>query len=195
MAVVRLTRVESEIGNLPNVCMRCGAPATTVTEKYLAWQPRWIAIILLVGLLFWKPPQMLPVIFGGLLYFIIGMILKKRMKLLAPMCEQHRSHWFRQVIFNFIALAAFPLMIVVGVFALPLPESPMGEEEQAFGRMVCFLTVVLLLAWVIVNVVVSRFLIHPTVITDRDMELSGVHDSFVEALTRWRARETPERGA
>jgi hypothetical protein len=175
MAVVRLTRVESETGKLPNVCMRCGAPATVMTKKNFSWQPPWIAITIL----------------GGLLpYIIIALILQKKMRLLAPMCPQHQNHWQRQVTYNLIAAAGFAL-VVGSIFAIPSYVGA-GVRADDVQNLACFGAFALLLVWLIVNVIFNYILIHPIEITDRDMQLKGVHESFKDALARWRVGESDD---
>ena len=65
-----------EIVDLPPVCMACGAPATVRKRKLFSWQPQWVPVLILVGLL--------P-------YIIVSLVLTKRQRVETPLCERHAS--------------------------------------------------------------------------------------------------------
>ena len=73
MATVRLYRDETEDFDLPAVCMKCGAPATTWKSKTFSWHPPWVYVLILIGLL--------P-------FAIVAMVLTKRRTILAPLCAR-----------------------------------------------------------------------------------------------------------
>jgi hypothetical protein len=173
MAVVRLTRVESENGKLPNVCMRCGAPADLYVQKRFSWRPSWVFILLLVNLL---------------VYLVVALILEKRMKLRAPMCRAHQNHWMKRLIFNLI-FGVVVLCSFVSIFVVPSALGLGRGQEDAIVGWICGGTLVLLLGWLVANIIIEQFMIRPEEITDRDMRLKGVHESFREALANWRIGE------
>ena len=51
MAKVKLGRREAEDGDLPPVCMRCGAVATEWKTKKFSWYPPWVSLLALLALL------------------------------------------------------------------------------------------------------------------------------------------------
>jgi hypothetical protein len=66
------------VKNLPDVCLRCGAPATLHKSKTFSWHPPWVYVLLIAGLL--------P-------FAIVAIVLTKRRRVEAPLCEQHKHHW------------------------------------------------------------------------------------------------------
>jgi hypothetical protein len=105
MAVVRLFLREAE-GPLPNVCMVCGREATLVKRKSFSWNPSWVWVTLLLGLL--------P-------FLIIALILTKRATVEAPLCAEHKYHWAKRT-----ALVLLGLLVVIGVLivAITLTSQP-----------------------------------------------------------------------
>jgi hypothetical protein len=170
MATIRLTRDESETGKLPGVCMRCGAPATELAKKDFTWVPAWVWVTILAG---------------ALPYVMLSIVLQQRMKLWAPMCRQHRHHWLKRLAFNLIACVVV-VGALAGMAALPDAWGLSQSEKESFRRWSGVGMAVLLTAWLIANVVIHQFMIRPARITDDDMELKGVHESFQAALVSWR---------
>src|SRR5437660_11736174 len=76
-----LSRYEATQGQLPRVCMRCGAPATLVKAKTFSWQPGWLLLLILLGVV------------GLVLFLVLSLTLSKRMRVQVPLCERHRHHW------------------------------------------------------------------------------------------------------
>jgi hypothetical protein len=100
MAQIRLGRYEAEEGELPPLCLRCGAPAVLFKAKLLSWQPAWTYIVF--GLTFWP-----------LLAFTA--ILRKRMRLLAPFCAAHRNHWQRRRLLSWSVLGGLLILFLLGI--------------------------------------------------------------------------------
>ena len=50
MAEIRLGLDEAD-GDLPEVCMCCGEPATLIRTKRMRWFPPWVNLLILLGLL------------------------------------------------------------------------------------------------------------------------------------------------
>jgi hypothetical protein len=131
---------------LPSVCMYCGAPATRRKSKTFSWHPPWIYILLLVGLL----PFML-----------VALIMTQRLRLSAPLCEQHRYHWgWRQAFVLLSLLGVFGLIAGLAIFTSARP----GQRPLLPGEAWIALPVALL-AWVILAIVVQTRTIRPTEIT------------------------------
>src|SRR5262245_28530139 len=111
MAQIRLGRYEAE-GGLPRVCMRCGAPATLFKTKNFSWYPSWVYILLLAGLL--------P-------FAIVALIMQKKMRVSAPLCDQHKHHWVWPT-----AAAVVALLLLLGMLfgGIALGGALEGEVEK-----------------------------------------------------------------
>ncbi len=92
MATVRLSRREAK-GDVPGLCVRCGAPATVERAKTMSWNPPWVYILLLVGLL--------P-------FAIVAVILTKRRRVTLPFCSSHHNHWLSRSLVIWLSLGGIP---------------------------------------------------------------------------------------
>lgn len=163
MAVLRLSRSEVETGQLPSLCMRCGAPATGHDTKKFSWHPQWVYALILAGLL--------PLL-------IVALIMTKRMNVRAPFCDAHRSHWSwrsRTLIFSFIGLA------ILGVCGFVLAVENKNSANPLSGAL-CVGCVLLGLAWVILAICLQSTSIEPREITDASITLDRVALGFCDAV-------------
>src|SRR5947209_3408531 len=97
MAVIRLGRYTGEEDDLPDVCMKCGAPATLRKRKQLSWYPRWVYFLLLVHIL---------------VFAIVALATTKRRTVSAPLCDEHKNHWMWRQLVVFLGFAAVVILIV-----------------------------------------------------------------------------------
>lgn len=88
MAEIRLGLYEMQSGHVPEVCLLCGAPATTWIKRKFSW----------------RPPDF--VVFGD---------NSRKMTVNLPMCAAHRKHWLRRVHFNLVYLAVLILLAGIAV--------------------------------------------------------------------------------
>jgi len=51
MATLRLGARPWDDAEMPDVCMRCGAPAEVRKQKTFSWHPGWLYVLLLVNVL------------------------------------------------------------------------------------------------------------------------------------------------
>src|SRR4051794_36566346 len=100
MPSVRLDRYEAENGEMPQVCMRCGEPATTVTARTFSWYPSWVMILFFCGLL--------P-------YILVAWLTTKRMLVRLPLCDQHENHWRWR---SQVTWGGLALLVLLGVAAV-----------------------------------------------------------------------------
>src|SRR4051794_39091667 len=103
MAEVRLGRHTADEEDLPDVCLKGGAPTTRRRMKTFSWHPPWIFVLLLVHVL---------------VYLIVALIVTKRRRVSAPLCAKHKNHWIgRSVLLgvSFLALAALGIASVVAL--------------------------------------------------------------------------------
>src|SRR5215831_3550225 len=98
MATVKLYDDEVDEGQLPRICMRCGAPADLQKRKTFSWCPGWVHVLILVGLLPW---------------LIVLLVLTKRKTVYVPLCNEHKNHWFVRTMITLSGLA-----VVFGFFVL-----------------------------------------------------------------------------
>jgi hypothetical protein len=142
--------------------MVCGREATLVKRKSFSWNPSWVWVTLLLGLL--------P-------FLIIALILTKRATVEAPLCAEHKYHWAKRT-----ALVLLGLLVVIGVLivAITLTSQPANVGRRFVW--VWFVWLACLLSWVIAAIIASVTAIRPTVITDRDITLARVAPAFVDAI-------------
>src|SRR5947209_19812623 len=102
MASIQLSRYEAEEGDLPEVCMSCGAPATERKRRRFISHPLWVYVLL-------------P--FGYLPYVVVAAVLTEHVRCYTLFCPRHKNHWrFRTLIIwgAFVALLA----VIVGSVVL-----------------------------------------------------------------------------
>lgn len=78
MASIRISRYEAEDGDLPDVCMCCGEPATQRKRRRFISHPVWVYILL-------------P--WGYILYAIVAAILTEEIRCYTLFCERHKHYW------------------------------------------------------------------------------------------------------
>jgi hypothetical protein len=163
MATTRLGRYEVERKLLPDLCMRCGAPATTHKSRNFAWYPTWISSLIVVGLFC-----------NALLIvgIILAAVMAKRMRVSVPLCDAHKNHWFMRGV---IILVSF-----VGLLGLAAIVIALSAKDFVWILIIGLL--IALVGWLILIGVLQSTSIRPTEITDNRITLRGVADSFAEAV-------------
>ncbi len=170
MARIRLGRYEAEHGELPFICMRCGAPATMVKRKSLAWHPPWVYVLI--------PAGVLP-------FVIVAMVLTKRMRLQIPLCDAHKSNWLVRALIiwgSFVVFLGMIVLIGAVLFALDEQRRRAGSAESGFSGFLCLGIVGGAIAWLISIPIIQNTAIHVTQITDSSITLTKVSPRFVEAV-------------
>jgi hypothetical protein len=173
MAQVRLTREEATEGIMPRVCMRCGADATITKAKTFSWHPQWADTLIIIGLLCFTP------------LLIIGIICSiattVRMRVIVPLCDEHKNHWSWRAWFIYGGLAFFAL---VGIGCLAFLLSQEGPDQSDLIGFVCVAPAVLGFIWLIAAAIVQSGAIKPAEITDRGITLNKVSPDFVQAMEK-----------
>jgi hypothetical protein len=122
MPTVWLDRDEAETGDLPSVCIRCGEDATTTSRQHFSWYPGWVNVLILAGLLPW---------------LIVALILTKKMKLNAPVCDRHAGHWFRFRLFAYGSTLGMLCVLIAGAAMLASADRDLRlalrEQRRAEG--------------------------------------------------------------
>jgi regulator of extracellular matrix RemA (YlzA/DUF370 family) len=153
MAEIRLSLREAN-GDLPEVCLVCGRESIVVKKKTFAWQPPWVWVTLLLGLL--------P-------FVVISLIVTKRATLQAPLCKDHRYHWDLRLLGIFLGF-----LVVAGavVLAVSFNQYPW----------LWFIVAAVLLSWVVAAIISNATMVRPVLVTDRDIILKAVAPNFVDAM-------------
>jgi hypothetical protein len=160
MATVTLYDDEVDENQLPQVCMRCGAPADLQKRKRFAWRPDWVFYLILVGVLPW---------------LIVHLVLSKYMTVYVPLCNQHKNHW---LIRTMIALGG--LAVVLGSLAVGIVLLKWAGNEL-LGAFVC---IGALFGLIFIFEILRSSSIRPSEITDRRITLTGVAEEFRAALRK-----------
>jgi hypothetical protein len=177
MATVRLGRYEAEDGDLPRICIRCGAPADTFKPKRFNWLPPWVYVLILFPLPF----------------LIVALIVTKRMRVRAPLCEAHIYHWTWRSLFTLGGLA---ILVVFSIAAIVLETNLERQARfQHLSGLACVSVVVCGLAWLVAAAIIQSTAVRPSEITDRTITLTGVSREFAEALRQRRRRRDDEDDA
>jgi hypothetical protein len=163
MARLRLNVQEAD-GDLPMVCMRCGAAATVTRTRRMSWYPRWVWILILVNLI---------------IVLIVALILTKRAVLQAPFCEQHKGHWSRRLLIGWLSFFAMVLFIVGDIVVMA--NAP-RHVQDSLGAFAALAGLGAFLVWLITLIILSSTAIRPAEITDADLVLDGVAPAFIDAL-------------
>ena len=170
MAEVRLGKFEVEKGRLPKLCMVCGTESSLKVKKTFSWYPRWIVAL---------------IIFGALPAFIVAMILTKKMTIKAPLCHDHRNHWFGRSLFLYLGLLVMGLIGFLLVMTVAIQSGQHGRDNNWMG-FACLGSVVLFLVWLIVAAILQSTGIQATEITDKSITLKGVDSTFLSELQEHR---------
>jgi hypothetical protein len=173
MGVLRLDSYE-EMRGLPDVCMKCGAPATLRKNKTFSWFPPWIWILFFVC--------------GLLPFVIVALIMTKRRSLSVPLCEEHKNHWlWRQLV-----VVGSLVILAVGFVTWIAAIDNEGGRNNPFSGLACVGLFGLLVIWLIAAINIHATSIRPKEITDSDMTLLGVSDTFIQVYEdEWHV--SPER--
>ncbi|MCI0699798.1 MAG: hypothetical protein L0241_01765 [Planctomycetia bacterium] len=168
MATIRVYKDEAHGDLFPRVCMRCGQLANHDVPQNFAWMPPWVHILLFAGLAPW---------------LIVALILRKTMRVTAPMCDRHRGHWRIRKLYIGLGLL-FWIALAIGLIAFSdqLPEDAV-MPAFAFGIFGS-------LFWLVVGLFLVNGSIRATEITENRIELSNVHKAFAQA---WREILDEER--
>jgi hypothetical protein len=182
MATTTLTLDECEPNALPPVCVKCGAEATCEKAVKFTWQPPWIIVTILAGLL---------------IYAILSVILTKRRLAHMPVCDRHGGVWNWGSGIAYFVLFGWLIILLAPAFVL----AP-GQGKDYVGQYYLW-SVGLLIVGIIVAAVVQSCGIKAKHITDDDLKLTRLNADFVAALedqrdaveAEYRARRSARRAA
>lgn len=164
MATLQMGRRPMEDEDLPELCMRCGAPAEAHREKTFSWYPQWVIVLLLAGLL--------P-------FVIVALVLTKKKRVRVPFCRAHAHHWSGRTAVTLLSFLGLVGLAIGGVVLANVAGGPNGFDE--YGGFVCAGSAVALVVWLIAVAVLQQTAIRPTEITDNSITLTNVSREFVGA--------------
>jgi hypothetical protein len=177
MASIQLTREEAELGFLPDVCMRCGAPATVRKRRMFVSHPFWVYVLL-------------P--FGYLPYVIVAAILTQRARCYTHFCPKHKNHYRVRAAIVWGTLAAL-VVLLLGSFVLVVsPRQMTGSALDVVMASLCLGCLPLMICWLILIPIIQATAIHTADVTDRRLTLKRVSPAFVEAMHDYRDRPRGE---
>jgi len=170
MAKVVLGLREAYEGDLPPVCIRCGAPASVMKN--------WT---------FSNGPGGLPIIVLPYVAVVAGKIQVR-----LPFCGAHKHHLLRQVI-GILGGSLLVGVFAMGAFAAFVERAETGRPDPPATRvlfgMLCLSALVAPLAWLGACLALHRTSVRLLRYDRRTITLGGVSERFVEALEesdRWR---------
>ncbi len=168
MAKVRLwiDPRETAVYDLPRVCMKCGAPSTTIRKKQFSWYPPWVSVLILLGV--WP-------------FLIASLILTKRKSVEVPFCEKHKNHWLFRIL---AGLGLVGGLVVLGVLAFVVLNAlaPRQMSDDLMGGLCLGWFVALLFLAIGIAIFNNATTIRSTEITERDITLKNVSPEFARAV-------------
>lgn len=190
MASIRLSRVEAEDGDLPDVCMCCGAPALERKVCRFNSYPLWVVPALLWNVFNSNPLKVfLLLLWDWRLNAKAALTHTKHIRCYILFCPRHENYW---LIRNLIVWASFVVIVVLLVGGLVLAGSLSGRVSRStqdilFGSW-CIGFVVLLLCWLLSIPISQMTAIHPTIDKQYQLILKRVSPAFVEAVRQHREK-------
>ena len=160
MADVRLDFYDLDEDALPDVCMKCGAPAVVRPVKQFSWVPLWARFI---------PP-------------IIAVFFIKRRRVPIPLCEQHKNHWTMRYVIGIGGILLLLGMFMGGgvLYGANVDNDPNGPLTM-LGGLLLAAAGVLFIAWLITIIALAATQIQVAEITDDTILLKNVHYDFTQA--------------
>ena len=177
---VRLGQREVEEGELPEVCMRCGAPAAVSLPRKFSWHPEWIGTLMAFGILCFG---LLPV---AVVALILSFVMTKRMKVPVPLCQTHRRHWAWRNVVGIVGLVLLPAIGIIGIIVLGQTKMPKDTADM-LGGLLCGGILFGVLLWLVSLAILEGRALKAVEITDRGITLRGVSPLFLQAL--WEQRQ------
>jgi hypothetical protein len=161
MARVKLGLEEAYSGNLPAICLRCGAPSTVFKNKMFSTGPFGLPLFILP----------LP---GITVYTYAGKVWVR-----VPFCNAHKNHWLWRTLTIFIS---FAVLIILGLLSFAcLLERPKWVSANVAG-MLCPSFFIGITAWAFVSLMLRYSGVHLARHGKRTITLAGVARGFVEAV-------------
>ncbi len=175
MASIQLSRYEAEEGDLPDVCMCCGEPATERKRLRFVSHPLWVYVLL-------------P--FGYLPYVIVAAILTEHVRCYTLFCPRHKNHWLYRTLIVWGAFVALLALLAASFALVGSMSGQINKSTQDFllGSL-CIATPALLFCWLMSIPIMQLTSIHPADATERRLTLKCISPAFVDAVREYRATQ------
>lgn len=173
MPTVLLTPFECHESRLPRICARCGAP--TDTGVRLAFLTPLVHTLLGVFLVLCPP-----------MHIGLAVVQTVRHGFELPMCRPHRADWRWRDRFTTATYIPVAALYMGGLVWATVPQPRHQELLAAAGLMaygVCWY------AWIVTATLIWVRTVRISWVTRWGVRLSGVDESFVNALRDDRARD------
>jgi hypothetical protein len=168
MAEIKMGRFEIAEYELPDVCLKCGAPARERLFHTFTWTPGWVYAFFMLG----------PI--GIFVIRILINSVRQEFTMGVPLCAEHRGHWFRRNLIVVLLVGSFVAALIGGgVLA--------GELEEPLAFVITFFSA--LFSVILAVILVQRTAIRAREITHQSITLTGVSDEFVAAINEDRRGE------
>lgn len=169
MAELVLGKSEME-GQLPSICIRCGAPATAWVEKSFELPD--------------KDEQFVGFGLVSRIRFFLKLgqsFARPRLLVRAPFCEAHKQHWYYRKLIIFGGLGAWFVLFILSIIV----------SKVAGGGLEVLLAIAFItgLAYGVAAVVAHETSIHSKETTENGVTLKGVADQFKDLLEAQRAHK------
>lgn len=174
MARVRLSTYLIERGELPHVCMRCGAPAAVAVPHTFTWTPQWVGILIAVGLCVFG----WPVLIGALCAYL----LSKRLRMPVPLCHAHRNHFRLRSLVLYIGLGTFLVLETAALTFYFYAARDRDPDAINLSGGICGGVFFAGIAWLFAAALLQNSAVRASEITEYGVTLIKVSDKFVDAL-------------
>jgi len=170
MAKVRLLLSEAAGERLPAFCIVCGKPATDRVHHRFVWHPGP------------RTPSVLGVLFAS--------AQRRRAMVAVPLCRARRWHFRWKTLVPPVCMG---LMFLYGIIGLIVSQRFHGLDHEKAHRFLGETCGLSILGWLGVIFLLAMLGVRPVEITDQEIELAGVSDTFERAVktTRRAADHVP----
>jgi hypothetical protein len=166
ITTICMERYEAEKGDLPQICMCCGAPATVRTKQIFCSGADWVMTIL-----------------GAVVIRHDISDMTNRTAVWTCFCERHGSYWAKRRLLVVCSLAGMVFLPFGGLTFLSTIE--LGGADLLMQLWIA--SVGLLIGWIILTVSVYRHTIRATEVTVSSITLTGVCEEYFQAVEDYRS--------
>jgi hypothetical protein len=188
MAKVELNWREVRDDTFPQLCLRCGAPASERVHKTYYWIPWWKSpLAVLVGVLL-VPVGIIPIL-GKFVYrsVLAGLATPEEMLVRSPLCSAHRHHWRWRQYASWGGIIALAVGVALAEVLFFSPKSPFLGTHWFPGHVSFYVWVGWgFLLWLASVIVIHLTAIRAARITETSIILRGVAAAFADQHNRER---------
>jgi hypothetical protein len=148
---------------VPPICIACGNPAAVFPKKKFSWNPGWVYLLLLAGIL--------P-------FVIIALVMTWERRVCTPFCDRHAGYWRLR---TWVILGGLLTIIATAVLLgfAGMHEAKYGGEWVGWAWIAFAVAAIV---WLFAAVILQGTSIRPAEISRRRIVLVGVHPAFAQAV-------------